>query len=228
MDTNSNYPDALLRDLVGSWVTVQSSTLQPPAGVTLRSQWLLGYLYVHRQTGFRLRIKGSLFRPPNCKKWKCQPVEWDIGYDELKSLSPCSVTADERKELRLYIPPRGLHVYESDLSFLRGLRSLDGFRALGHPDHIRVWRAASDTLFGEQVWVRLEREDFPGVFDCTLLVQSESGFMPVRPIRVVELDVDGRRGLFCLQPQKPACSGGASRELWCGSTTNEKRSEGNV
>jgi hypothetical protein len=185
--------------MADSWVTVRSSTLQPPAGVTLRSQWLLGYLYVHRENGFRLRIQGSLFRTPNCKKWKCQPVEWDISYDELKSLSPCSVTSDECKELRLYIPPAGLHIYASDLSFLRGLRSLDGFRALGHPDHIRVWRAVGDILFGEQVWVLLEREDFPGVFDCTLLEPSASGFKPVRPVQVVELDVDGRRGLFCIK-----------------------------
>ena len=208
METANSYPDALWRDMADSWVTIQAATLQPPAGVTLRSQWLLGYLYVDHHTGFRLRIQGSLFRTPNCKKQACQPVEWEIGYDDIKALSLCTVTAEERAELCLYTPPPGLHVYETDFSYLRRLRALDGFRALGHPDHVRVWRAANGTLFGEQVWVRLEREAFPSVFDCTLLAQSPSGLMPVKPIQVVELDVDGRRGLFCVQPQKLARGGG--------------------
>jgi hypothetical protein len=206
METANSYPDALWRDMADSWVTIQAATLQPPAGVTLRSQWLLGYLYVDHHTGFRLRIQGSLFRTPNCKKQACQPVEWEIGYDDIKALSLCTVTAEERAELCLYTPPPGLHVYETDFSYLRRLRALDGFRALGHPDHVRVWRAANGTLFGEQVWVRLEREAFPSVFDCTLLDQSESGVMPA--VQVVEFDVDGRRGLFCVQPQKLARGGG--------------------
>jgi hypothetical protein len=204
MGTEDKYPDAGLRDKCNSWVTFAGDGVRPPTGVTLRGGQLAGYLYVDRLHGFMLRVHSELQTRPGETPSPCQvfaDLEWDLRYEDIRALTLQELTASQCQKMGLPLQPFVLWPhFGSDIEHCRKHQSLDRFRLPGYPDLVRAWVRVGECLQGEQVLVRLEREAFPSVFECTVVKPptKTDSFRSGDLITAVEFEWHGQTALYCV------------------------------
>jgi hypothetical protein len=212
------YRDAHLLRLAESWALISRSDLVPPPGAILKGDSLLGFVYVCHERGFRLRIERDLVRDlnrPNGYIAHQLNHKWDLGYRELRRLSLRTLETKERKTLRLDLWPAELLLEHSnsELRHCRSIRSLDPLRHHGNPDVVRLWAKVGDDPCGKRIWARLEEEQFDGVFACTLLEEARDGYVAGMRIMALELEVEGKWGLFWLGEDDVVRRAATNRQL---------------
>jgi len=204
------YCDARLRGLTDSWVVFKRSPVKVPEEVERVSQGyplLLGFLYVDRRNGFRLRVQQELTRAtPQTSRvyWagRLDQYKWDLPYDQIKNLP---LRECERWEAHaLGLPPFPVRIVmaghvNSALSRCRRIQALDIFRTPGHPDIVKVWNKVGDNPRGEQILVLLENEKSESLFSGTLVFRAGSVANKAGTrIDCALFELDGEVGLFRL------------------------------
>jgi hypothetical protein len=200
-----SYPDLGLRKNLDCWVFLDSSGITPPRRVKLRNTHLAGYLYVDHTAGFLLRVGAEVARQPNgglCLVQDLARARWDLPYATIITLDLNSLTSVQAKSVGL--PPRRIglgHYNDSDQAACRCRTSIDPFCVPGHPDLLRGWAPVGDACTGGPVLVRVEREEFPSVYEGVVLQgpAKPDGLRRGDRVRIVELEIEGHLGLFRIQ-----------------------------
>ena len=194
------YSDARLRDLSESWVCVTADSLQPPAGRVIKGRRLAGFLTVDPHIGFRLFVEGEFNREKSgAPTWGERWVAWQIDYVDLRTLPMEPLCARDIAGLGLPERPWGMPARTpSAVMRCRNYHQLDAMRAPGHPDVVKIWVKIGDNCRGESLLARMESEEYPDVYHCTLLsAPSDSRYLAGTRVIVAHFTIKGERGLYC-------------------------------